>query len=183
MVANLSDCGGCVQTFPDVQQLTNDWNGSGWGSGSQDTPWQSLSTLKVNYNEVSPASSIASYEFAADVWGPGPWDIMFWTDTNGRCDEGAFGPTLLGNLTIDGQGWTAHAYGDEIILVLDGPGGPGTCAQQPSGTINIKAGLDWLMNNGFISGTTISQLNTGWEITKANNASFKVNSYSISAAP
>jgi hypothetical protein len=183
VVANLSDCGGCVQIYPDVQQLTNDWNGSGWGncgSTCADTPWRSLSTLKINYNETSPQTG-ASYQFSPDVWGPGPWDIMFWVDTHGRCNEGAFGPTLLGHLTIDGQNWTAHQYGTEIILVLDGPGGSGTCAQQSSGTINVKAGLDWLYAGGFIHGTTMSQLNTGWEITQASNATFKVNSYSITA--
>lgn len=183
VVANLSDCGGCVQIYPDAQQLTNDWNGSGWGncgSTCADTPWRSLSTLKIAYNETSPQTG-ASYQFSPDVWGPGPWDIMFWVDTHGRCNEGAFGPTLLGHLTIDGQNWTAHQYGTEIILVLDGAGGSGTCAQQSSGTINVKAGLDWLWNNGFIHGTTMSQLNTGWEITQASNATFTVHNYSITA--
>lgn len=181
VVANLADCGGCVQTFPDAQQLTNDWNGSGWGgSGTSDTPWRSLSTLSVTYDETSPQTG-ASYEFAPDVWGPGPWDIMFWVDTHGRCNEGAFGPVVLGHPTFGGQNWTAHQYGDEIILVLDGPGGPGTCAQQSSGTIDIKAGLDWLWNGGFITGTTLQQLNTGWEITQASNATFRMNSYSVQA--
>jgi hypothetical protein len=183
VVADLADCGGCVQTYPDVQQLTNDWNGNGWGdcgSTCANTPWRTLSTLKITYDETSPQTG-ASYQFSPDVWGPGPWDIMFWVDTHGRCNEGAFGPTLLGHLTIDGQTWTAHAYGDEIIIVLDGAGGPGTCAQQSSGTINVKAGLDWLYANGHISGTTLEQINTGWEITQASNATFTVHDYSITA--
>lgn len=183
VVSNLTNDGGRVQTYPDVQQLTNDWNGSGWGNcggACADTPWRQLSTLKINYNETSPQSG-ASYQFSPDVWGPGPWDIMFWVDTHGRCNEGAFGPTLLGHFTMDGQNWTAHQYGTEIILVLDGAGGPGTCAQQPSGTIDILAGLNWLWNNNHISGTDMTQLNTGWEITQSSGQTFRMNSYSITA--
>lgn len=180
VVPNLSDCGGCVQVYPDAQQLTNNWCGTGWGgcANPTDTPWRQFSTIKVTYAETSPQTG-ASYQFSPDLWGPGPWDIMFWVDTHGRCNEGAFGPTLLGHYTADGQGWTAHAYGDEIILVLDGPGGQGTCAQQSSGTINIKAGLDWLWNNGHIRGTTISQFNTGWEITQSSGQTFQMTNYSI----
>src|SRR5215831_7213588 len=155
-----------VQTYPDVQQLTNDWNGAGWGGagGSLDTPLDSLSSLTVSYAESGPRDASSIYEFSPDIWSDNYGrDIMFWTDTQGRCNEGAFGSTVLGHLTIDGQGWTAHRYGgpgEEIILVLDGPGGPGTCAQQTSGTINIKAGLDWLVSNGFVPGPEVlTQLN------------------------
>jgi hypothetical protein len=194
VVANLADCGGCVQTFAHVQQLTNDWNGSGWGgsNGDQDTPLDALSTLTVGYDETSPASG-ASYEFAPDVWddgyagqlGGGSGDIMFWVDTKGRCNEGSFGGTVLGHATIDGQAWTVHRYGGygaEIIFVLDGPGGPGTCAQQSSGSINVKAGLDWLVAGGFIPAhPVLSSVDTGWEITQADNATFTVHDYSITA--
>ena len=104
--------------------------------------------MKVNYAETSPTSAASIYEFAPDVWSDNyASDVMFWVDTLGRCNEGAFGSTVLGHATIDGQGWTVHRYGGfgaEIIFVLDGPGGPGTCAQQHSGTVNIKAGFDWL---------------------------------------
>ena len=185
VVANLNDCGGCVQTFPDVQQLTNNWNGSGWGSGSQDTPLASLSKLQINYSETSPSSG-ASYEFAPDIWQDNyNSDVMFWVDTQGRCNTGAFGDTVLGHAVLGGQSWTVHRYGGagaEIIFVLDGADGPGTCAQQASGTVDIKAGLEWLVSNGFESGPIVlSQINTGWEITQADNATFTVHSYSITA--
>jgi hypothetical protein len=174
-----------VQTFPDAQQLMNDWNGSGWGgNGSQDTPLAALSALSVTYSETSPSSQASIYEFAADVWQNNyNSDVMFWVDTKGRCDEGAFGGTVLGHVVIDGQGWTVHRYGGpgaEVIFVLDGAGGPGTCAQQPSGTINVKAGLEWLLANGFENGPIVlSQLNTGWEICSADNQPFTVHQYSI----
>jgi hypothetical protein len=193
VVANLADCGGCVQTFPDVQQLTNDWcpaTGT-WGcaSGSADetdTPLAALSTLKINYSETSPQDAGSSYEFAPDIWQDNyANDVMFWVDTHGRCDTGAFGGTVLGHAVLDGQNWTVHRYGGagaEVIFVLDGAGGSGTCAQQSSGTIDIKAGLQWLVANGFESGPIVlSQVNTGWEITQADNTTFTVHSYSITA--
>ena len=176
-----------VQTFPDVQQLTNDWCGNGWGgcTNPSDTPLGSLSALSVKYAEASPTDANSIYEFAPDVWTNYNSDIMFWVDTHGRCDAGAFGGTTLGTFTMDGQNWTAHRYGDagaEIILVLDGPGGSGTCAEQSSGTIDIKGGLNWLAGKGYIpSPVTISQLNTGWEITSSDNQQFTVSDYSITA--
>lgn len=204
VVANLNDCGGCVQTFVNVQQLTNDWNPSGstpaWGGGAADadTPLDALSTLKINYNETSPQTG-ANYEFAPDVWDDGyanggNGDVMFWVDTHGRCDEGSFGATVLGHMTMDGQNWTVHRYdspstpdptpitGNEIIFVLDGPGGPGTCAQQPTGTIDVKAGMDWLVAQGNIPAhPVLSQVNTGWELTQSSGQTFTVNNYSIEA--
>jgi hypothetical protein len=178
-----------VQTFPDVQQLFNNWPwGTDCASSCIDVPLNALSTLKVNYAETSPTSVNSIYEFAPDIWQDNyPSDVMFWVDTHGRCNEGAFGSTLLGHAVIDGQNWTVHRYGGrgaEIIFVLDGAGGSGTCARQRSGTVNIKAGLDWLIANGFETGpAVIAQVNTGWEITSADNTTFMVSSYSITATP
>lgn len=179
-----------VQTFPDVQQLFNNWCGAGWGDCAKpgNTPLDSLSTLKVVYSETSPPDAKSINEFAVDVWSDGYGsDIMFWTDTHGRCDEGAFGDTRLGHAVFGGQGWTVHRYGgpgDEIIFVLDGVGGPGTCAQQPSGTVDVKAGLDWLTAHGFAQGPhVLTQVNTGWEITSADHATFAMHRYAIQAVP
>jgi hypothetical protein len=181
---------GGVQTFPDVQQLTNDWNASTktWGSGSSDTPVDSLSALKVNYSETAPQDANSIYEFAPDVWQDNYGsDVMFWADTHGRCNTGSYGGTVLGTWTSNGQTWTVNRYGGagaEIIFVLDSnPAVQNSCAQQASGTIDIKAGLDWLVANGFeTGGPVISQLNTGYEITSADNTTFTVNSYSITAS-
>lgn len=180
-----------VQTFPDVQQLFNNWpwlnHNNCDTTRCSDTPLASLPSLKVNYAETSPTSPNSIYEFAPDVWQDNYGsDVMFWVDTKGRCNEGAFGPTVLGHAVLDGQNWTVHRYGGpgaEIIFVLDGAAGTGTCAQQNSGTVNIKAGLEWLVANGFESGPIVlPAINTGWEITSADNQTFTVSSYSINAS-
>src|SRR3954451_14240044 len=179
-----------VQTFPDVQQLFDNWCGSGWTGCPEptSTPLNALATLEVTYSETSPTDQHSIYEFAVDAWSENYGsDVMFWTDTRGRCDEGAFGGTLLGRAVLDGQGWTVHRYGGsdaEIIFVLDGAGGSGTCARQASGTVDVKAGFDWLAANGFTKGPQrITQLNTGWEITSAGNSTFTMHGYSIAAVP
>ena len=184
-----------VQTFAAVQQLTNDWNGSGWGgSGSSDTPLASLTALTVTYAETSPQDANSIYEFAPDVWNDNYGsDVMFWADTSPqRCtDNGMNAGSIIGQASLGGQAWTVYRNGgpgSEIIFILDGsastdPVTTGTCARQASGTIDILAGFQWLAGHGIMSSTgLLAQLNTGWEITSADNTRFTMSSYSISAA-
>lgn len=193
LVSSLTNDGGRVQTFPNAQQL---YEGN---DADPEGHWQmsKFSAVKVNYDETSPGGTNA-YQFSPDLFfsqnpsSPGyyPNDVMFWVDVNGRCNAGAWGPSLLGHFTMpDGSGWTAHRYdgsstptgntGNEIILVKDGPGGQGTCAQDHSGVIDIKAGLEWLSSHGFMpADPALYILQTGWEITASSNATFKVNSMS-----
>lgn len=175
-----------VQTFPDVQQLTNDWDGTGWG-GSSNTPLSALSALTISYAETGPSDAASIYEFAPDIWTEGyPSDVMFWVDTHGRCDPGAYGGTVLGTAVFGGQTWTVNRYGGagaEIIFVLDSdPAVPDSCAAQHSGTVDIKAGFDWLVARGIMTSPVFTQVNTGWEITSADNTTFTMTGYSITAA-
>jgi hypothetical protein len=183
-----------VQMFDNVQQLTNDWNGSGWGdSGSADTPMSALSSLAVNYTETSPSDANSSYEFAPDVWTSNyRSDVMFWADTSPvRCtDNGLNARNIVGQARLVGQPWTVYRYGGaggEVIFVLDGttstdPVGTGTCARQASGSIDILAGFNWLAAKRIIPALgNMSQLNTGWEITSADRRTFTMSRYSITA--
>jgi hypothetical protein len=192
-----------VQTFPDVQQLTNNWDGTNnWNGQDVDTPVDGLSSLVVNYSETSPGGPNNIFEFAPDIWtnyagqdGPGSGDIMFWADTSPiRCnDNGLDNTNIVGHVTLQGQNWTAYRYGgvgDEIVLILNttspDPVDTDTCAQQTSGSIDIKGGLDWLSSQGLLphgSGPlTMGQLNTGWEITSGDGSAFTLNSYSVTTA-
>jgi hypothetical protein len=189
-----------VQTFPDVQQLTNNWNPSAQNfTGSSDLPVDALPSLTVVYDETSPHGTNDIYEFAPDIWtsyagqaGQGSGDIMFWADTtHERCvNNGLNSNAKIGQTTLGGQPWTVYRYGGvggEIVLILDGtsstdPVTTGTCATQASGSIDVKAGLDYLNAQGLVphpGAYTISQFNTGWEITSAQNSTFTLNSYKI----
>ena len=185
---------GGVQTFNGDQQLMNNWctDNSGWQSVTNcstqagSTPYSGVSSLAVNYSETSPQDANSIYEYAADTWPTNYGsDIMFWTDTHGRCNEGSYGSTILAPLvTIDGQAWTLNRYGGpgaELIWVLDSnPAVPDSCASQPAGTIDIKAAYDWMNANGIVpAGGGWNEVDAGWEITSADSTTFTVSSYSV----
>jgi len=185
---------GGIQLFPDTQQLTNDWNPTTktWGTGSSETPLSALSALTMTYNESSPSDSNSIYEFAPDIWSNYGNDVMFWADTSpARCTgNGLNSSEILGQASFDGQNWTLYRYGGpgaELIFILDGssstdPVTSGTCAQQKSGTIDIKAGYEYLAQQGIITTPiTFSQMNIGFEVTSADNTTFSLNSYSLTA--
>jgi hypothetical protein len=173
-----------VRTYPDAQQLFNNWNGSGWNncSACTDTPLARLTTLSSTYTEVTPRPGTIA-QFAWDIWtgnNSGPGEIMIWVDNSGR---GSGGATQVGTATIAGQAWTIYEYGTgELIWSL---GAPGTFAQQGSGTVDILAILRESVRQGLTSaGATIGQVNAGWEIcsTGGVNQTFSVSRYTVTAA-
>ena len=190
-VSRYTSCGGCVQTYTSVQQLTNNWGNGGWNGGS-DTPLAALRELWITYRESSPASDPADqYEFSPDIWTNyaghlcgGCGDVMMWADTSAQRCAAVHGWTVLGHPVLLGQDWTVYlgpsGAGDEIIFILDGTGGPGTCARQNAGTFHVWAALRWLSAHpgpsGFPAFTalTMSQLNTGWEITAGDGAGYRI---------
>lgn len=202
LTANTPQADGRVQIFPDTQQLFNTWCSTGWDNGQPgspscpsptDTPIGSLSALKVNYTESGPSDSNSNFQFSPDLWVNNyPNDTMFWVDTTPtRCtNNGLNSSNILGQASLGNQNWTVYRYGGaggEIVFILDGtsstdPVTTGTCARQTSGTIDVKAGIQWLENHGYFTGTTlISQLNTGYEITSADGTTFNVSNLTYTA--
>jgi hypothetical protein len=127
-------------------------------------------------------------EAAYDIWQVNyPSDVMIWTDTVNRCEPGAFGGTTLATgLTIGGQVYDAYRYGGpgaEIIFVLEGAGGAGTCAQQPSGTVDILGVLNWLASHGYVSNVTVPLVDFTFEICSTGGVpeNFAVTSYAMAA--
>jgi len=188
---------GGVQVFAGNQQLMNNWCGgtngiAGWGNCgvSRSTPYAGVSVLKVHYSETSPRHSADAnviQQAAADTW-PSNYsnDIMFWTDVQGRCNEGSYGPEILAPLVvIDGQTWTLNRYGTELIWMLDSnPAVPNSCAQQTSGTINIKAFYDWMNANGIVPyGGSWNEVDFGFEMCSNDSQTSRITSYSIEATP
>jgi hypothetical protein len=171
-----------VRTYPNVQQLTNNWpwSPSGCGQSCSDTPIAGLSQLTSSYTEVTPRGGTIA-QFAWDIWTNNnaghPGEIMVWVDNSNR---GSGGATQVGSASIAGQAWTIYRYGSgELIWSL---GAPGTFAQQGSGTVDLLAILRESIARGLTSpGATIGQIDAGWEIcsTGGGPETFTVSRYTI----
>ena len=108
-----------VRTYPNAQQLMNNWTGNGWGpcGTCSDTPLSALAQLTSTYTEVTPRGGTIA-QFAWDIWTNNntghPAEIMVWVDNSGR---GSGGATQVGTATLAGQDWTIYKYGDGSHLV------------------------------------------------------------------
>lgn len=174
-----------VKTYPDIQQLFNNWTGHGWnGSGNAtDTPVRGLGRLVSVYTESMPARGTIA-QAAFDVWMSNNHghanEIMIWLDNHNR---GSGGADKKAAVTIYGQRWTLYQDGgDELIWSL---GRPGTFKRQGKGVVHILAMLRWLTSHGFTSpAANVEQIDFGWEIcsTGGNSQVFRVSRYIIDAA-
>jgi hypothetical protein len=167
-----------VLSYPNTQQLFNNWNGSGWnGSGTQtDTPVSRLKQLTSTFAENLNANSHTDAEAAYDIWlsgTSGPHEIMIWIDNANR---GTGGATQIGTGTVGGYKWTLLRYGGEAIWSLT--------ANEQSGTVDILALLRQLQLRGLASsGAAISQIDFGFEICSTGGVpeTFSVSHYSLTA--
>lgn len=59
-----------VKTYPDVQQLFNDWCGGHWNNCANmtNTPLSGLSSLRSTYTETTPHNAATIAQFAWDIW-------------------------------------------------------------------------------------------------------------------
>lgn len=179
-----------VRTFPDAQQLTNNWcpNDPGFKNctvASTDMKISQLSSLTSTYAETTPNDAGVIAQFAWDLWVSGNTassvnEIMVWVDNHNRESGGA---PQVGAATIGGQAWTIYRNGTELIWSL---GAPGTFAQQTSGTVDLLAILKATIDKGLLSAAAgVAQVNAGWEIcsTGGTDKTFRVTDYSVTAVP
>lgn len=182
---NDAACGGCVQMYPGVQQLTNDYDVGNapnltWGrTGTEgDTPIARLHTLTSTYAETQTAN--ATSEAAYDLWFSnnkgfeGSTDAMIWVDTTGARGNG--GAQVHAHTTIDGHAITYESFGTEQILQYD--------ANAPSGTVDILAFIKYLQSIGAVSAdANLAQLDFGWEVCQTpGTQTFQLSNYSITAS-
>jgi Glycosyl hydrolase family 12 len=173
-----------VKTYPDTQQLMNNFSSDGTWSGSSDTPISGLSALSSTYAETMPHNSGTTAQAAWDIWLSNdagfPNEVMVWVDNVNRGDGGA---TQKASASFGGQDWTLYQNGGgELIWSL---GAPGTFAQQGSGTVDLLALLRWLQNNGHAAaGASIGEIDFGWEIcsTGGMHETFTVSNYDLKSS-
>jgi hypothetical protein len=171
-----------VQTYPNVQQLFNNWTGSGWNQGPSmsDTPISALHSLTSTYATRNPSTGI--FEAAYDIWlssakgqqgnqkGQGQ-EVMIWVHNVNR---GTGGATIDAHTTLSGVPTTLMNYGSELILSFD--------HNQPSGTVDLLAALKYLQSIGRVPpSAVIGQIDFGWEIcsTARQALTFQVTHYTL----
>jgi hypothetical protein len=175
-----------VMTYPDIQQLFNNWCGTGNWNGCAnptDTPLSALSGLRFGYGLSMPPSTSGTIAQAAyDIWTTDPThnEVMIWLDNDNR---GSGGATFDASYTTaDGQQWTLYNYGDEIIWSL---GARGTYAQRTSyADVPVAELMQYLVDHGYQKSTSlVGQIDFGWEICSTGGVpqTFTVNDYSITA--
>jgi len=166
-----------VLTYPDVQQLFNNW-GNGGFNGSNDTPISALAGLTSTYAETMHENAGTAAQAAWDIW-TSSGEVMIWVDTTAL--RGSGGARQMGTGTIGGIPMTYYVYGgtDGLpIIKLN--------TNQRTGTIDILDGLHYFQSQGVVaSNATISQVNFGWEICSTGGVAetFNVTDYSLTATP
>jgi hypothetical protein len=168
-----------VLSYPNTQQLFNNWDGSGWnGSGTKtDTPISRLKQLTSTFAENMNAAPGTNAEAAYDIWlsgTSGPKEIMIWIDNATR---GTGGADQIGTGTFGGQKWTLLQYQHGEVIWSSN-------ANMQSGTVDILAMLRDLQSQRLVSsGAAIGQIDFGFEICSTGGApkTFSVSHYSLTA--
>ncbi|NUQ90983.1 MAG: hypothetical protein HOQ43_21280 [Glycomyces artemisiae] len=135
----------------------------------------SMGNVSSNFNVTVPTGSGLAYNTTYDVWGNGhAHEIMIWTQW-----YGPVGPIGGQQTTVNlgGRNWRYHqgSNGSNPVYSFLAE------SQFTSGSVNITAICQWLVNTGRMPNVRIDQIQLGWEITSSSGGKdFRVNSYSLS---
>jgi hypothetical protein len=174
-----------VRSYPDEQQLANNWCGAGWGGCAHpsDTPLPRLRLLRAGFSETMPHNARTIAQAAWDIWfsNAAHNEVMVWVDNVNR---GTGGARVDAHARFAGQAWTLENYGGEIIWSLN--------HSETSGTVPLLAMLRWLQHHTLPgqkapvlpANARVGQVNFGWEIcsTGGRAETFTVHRYWLHAA-
>jgi hypothetical protein len=154
---------GEVKTYPNVHK---DYNGR---------TISSFSRLTSTYAATSPGVGI--YNVGYDLWLNGvPNDeVMIWTDNHKQYPAGS---RFASGVSLSGRTWDVYATsGNGYIAFV-----PSNGARYTSGTLDIKAMLNYLVSKGRVSSSaTVDQICYGVEIvdTGGSPATWRFTDFSI----
>ena len=143
---------GAVLTYPNVHK---DYEGR---------TISSFTTLTSTFAATSPQVGI--YNVAYDLWLNGiPNDeVMIWTDNFNQYPSGS---KFASHVSLSGYSWDIYATGGNGYIAFVPSGG----ARLTSGTLDIKAMLSYLVDQGRISANaTVDQICYGVEIVSTNGS-------------
>jgi hypothetical protein len=162
-----------VKAYPNVHLDVNSLNGS---------PISNYTTITTTFAAISPHLGI--YDVAYDIWlngvgwGGGTTEVMIWTENYKQVPLGtAVRPAMtFGSGTYDVYHYTSSADGGVQVVSLV------STAAQTSGTVDLKAILNWIVSKGWISSNaTVNQIGYGVEICSTDNqpATFSFTDFSV----
>ena len=134
----------------------------------------SLHSATSSFNVSVPGSG--AFETAYDIWANNNADeIMLWMNKTG-----AVGPlgSLRTTVSVGGYSWALYVGSNgsnQVFSFLDQ-------GSTTSGTVDIRAVLQWLVSHGYFGNGPLNEIQFGWEITSTNNTgeNFVGNNFSIS---
>ncbi|OXM75292.1 MULTISPECIES: GH12 family glycosyl hydrolase domain-containing protein [Amycolatopsis] len=154
-----------VKTYPNVHKDINDLDGA---------PLSDYSTITSTFAGRGPGTGI--YNVAYDIWlngvgqGPGATELMVWTENHHQVPAGDVVTTYTaGGVTYDV--WHDDGY---LAFVAR--------STQFSGSIDIKAMIDWAVGRGYVPpDPTVNQIGYGIEFCSTNGvpARFTVTGFSV----
>jgi hypothetical protein len=134
-----------------------------------------IGTLTSTFNVTVPSSG--AYTSAYDIWADGHnYEIMIWMNK-----VGPVGPIggQEASATIGGHPFAVHrgSNGANAVFSFVREGNVN------SGTVDVKAILDWIRGRGWFGDVTVTDFQFGYEITSsAGNLAFTTNDYSVTSS-
>ncbi|WP_460338939.1 GH12 family glycosyl hydrolase domain-containing protein [Actinoallomurus acanthiterrae] len=159
--ANHPNTGG-IKSYPNVSKSIN-------------RSLSSLGSLSSSFNVTVPGSG--AYESAYDIWADNnAYEIMLWMNKTG-----AVGPlgSYQTSASVGGHSWSVYkgSNGSNQVFSFVRSG------NTSSGSVDIRAVLNWIKNAGWFGNVTVGNVQFGYEITSSSGGlNFTTNSYSVSSS-
>jgi hypothetical protein len=134
-----------------------------------------LGTLSSSFAVSRPGSG--SYATAYDIWaGNNAYEIMLWMNK-----QGAVGPigSRQATATVGGHTWDVYKGtngANEVFSFV-------RTGNTNSGTVDIKAVMNWIRGRGWMGDVTMGEVQFGFEITSSSGGlNFSTTGYSVTSS-
>lgn len=133
----------------------------------------SLNSVSSSFNVSVPNSG--AYTSAYDIWADNhTYEIMLWMNK-----VGPVGPlgSFQANVSVGGHSWAVYRGSNGSNEVFSFVRQSNT----NSGTVDIRAVMNWIRGRGWFGDVTLSRVQFGYEITSSSGGmNFNTNSFSVS---
>ncbi|MGA3334053.1 MAG: hypothetical protein ABSC62_07810, partial [Terracidiphilus sp.] len=174
-----TDSSGAIHSYPDTNQL---YNGETVGS---------FSALYSSFSESAPSSAPTVGDYGYDIWSNTGLEVMIQHQVAGEGPCQNWMTLLASNVQFGGTNgvpvktWNLCKNGSSSTaeLVWEPTNSGGAYFGFSSGSVDIKAMIQYLINNGieWSSSTGLGAIDYGFEIcsTGGTNQTFAVNSFTL----